>query len=141
MDDATVKVVLADDSCSIRTAVRSFLEKSSNISVVGEASNGQEAIILLELLSPDILILDIQMPVMDGFETMEILKKNGSLIPIIILSGSDDIDTVVECLNYGAHSFVLKDDAPFYILIALYKAYRGEKWNVSPGVAKYHVNA
>jgi YesN/AraC family two-component response regulator len=141
MDNEKVKVVLADDNCTIRTAIRRMLEKSSNISVVGEASNGQEAIILLDQLSPDILILDIQMPVMNGFETMEILQKNGSKTQIIVLSGYNDLSTVVECMNYGAHSFVLKDDAPSYILIALYKAYRGENRNVSPGVAMHHVFA
>ncbi len=121
-----IKVVIADDSLSIRKGVRNILEHTQGISVVGEASNGREAIVLVEKLSPDVLILDFFMPVMNGIAAMITLRKRGCQIPILILSASDDCLSVTESLNNGAQGYILKDEAPELLVSTIQHAVQGE---------------
>ncbi len=121
-----IKVVIADDSLSIRKGVRIMLEHTQGFSVIGEASDGQEAIELIEKLSPDVLILDIAMPVMDGITAMITLRQRGCQIPILILSASDDCLNVTESLNNGAQGYILKEEAPELLVGAIQHAAQGE---------------
>jgi DNA-binding NarL/FixJ family response regulator len=131
-----IKIVIADDNLMVLKGIRNLLERAPNMVVLGEAQNGKEAIHLIETLSPDILILDISMPVMDGLTAMRLLRQKGCEVPVIILSGNNDFDTVAESIKYGAHSYILKEDAPENILKAINKAFRGEVGNVSLGISK-----
>ncbi len=131
-----IKVVIADDSLSIRKGVRTMLERVPGFSIIGEACDGQEAIALIEKLSPDVLILDISMPVMDGITAMKILHQRASKIPILILSAHDDCNTITEILNNGAQGYILKDDAPEYLPGAIKLAAQGKNGLYSPMLQK-----
>ncbi len=131
-----IKVVIADDSLSIRKGVRLILEHTPGFSVVGEASDGQEAIDLIEKLFPDVLILDISMPVMDGITAMIALRQRGSKVPILILSAHDDWYSVLECLNNGAQGYILKEEAPEFLPGAIQLAAQGKYGLNSPKVQK-----
>ena len=83
------RVVIADDHPALRVGIRHILEKSDDIIVVGEACNGQEAIQLVEQLAPDVLLLDIQMPVMDGLQVLDALAQMHVHVLVLVLSASD----------------------------------------------------
>ncbi len=136
MKGEKTKIVIADDNAKLRSSIRKFLERSPNITVAGEASNGQEALALVERLKPDILVLDIHMPVLDGLAVMKMLRKRGCAAAMIVLSGVNDPFIVAEALTCGAHSYILKEDAPAHILGAIWSAVRGESGYISPQAAK-----
>ncbi len=131
-----IKIVIADDNAKLRTNIRNFLERSPNMIIVGEAGNGQEALSLMKKLQPDILILDIHMPILDGLATMRMLRRQGSNAAVIVLTGIDDPYIVAETITFGAHSYILKEDAPAHIISAVYRAFRGEDGYISPQAAK-----
>ncbi len=132
-----INVVIADDNLMLRNGLRKFLEKSPDIKVVGEAYNGQEAVELVWVLMPDVLILDLRMPVLDGLSALKLLRNDNNKIAVIILTMSEDPYYVYESIHCGAHSYILKEDAAALILSAVHRAFRGEKGSLSPRIARY----
>lgn len=103
-----IKIVLVEDHESVRKGYRQVLEEEPNIKVVGEASNGKEMFELLPSISPDIIILDIEMPQMNGNEALQKLTKHYPLIKTIILSGHYGNIYAFEFFNKGARSYLSK---------------------------------
>jgi two-component system, NarL family, response regulator DegU len=99
--------------------------------VVGEASNGAEAIDLVNELNPDVLILDMEMPVMDGVEVARRLQANKSPVRVLVLSAYDDRQYILEMLNMGASGYLIKDEAPEVIVDAVQGVAQGEKGWIS----------
>ncbi len=106
----SIKVAIADDHPIIRKGVRHLLEELPNVFVVGEAGDGKAALELVRQEAPDILILDIQMPVMDGVDVIQQLTRLGMNIVIVVLSGIDDSMFIKEILSMGACEYVIKGD-------------------------------
>lgn len=107
---AKISVAIADDHPGIRSGIRRMLEKTSNISVVAEASDGQEAIEVVQTYSPDVLILDIRMPVIDGIMVIDSLNQLHLHVLILVLSAIDDSIFKLETLSRGACRFLCKDE-------------------------------
>lgn len=105
-----ISVVIADDHPGIRSGIRRMLGKSSDISVVAEASDGQEAIEAVQTYSPDVLILDIRMPVIDGITVIDRLNQLNLHVLILVLSAIDDPIFKLETLSRGACRFLCKDE-------------------------------
>lgn len=126
-----IRVVIADDHAIMRVGIRNILSRSSDINVVGEASNGAEAITLVEELSPDVLVLDMEMPIMDGVEVARQLRQNNSPVRILVLSAYDDRQYILEMLNLGAAGYLIKDEAPEVIVEAVQSIANGEKGWIS----------
>ncbi len=104
-----IKILLVDDQQLIRQGIQYLLETENDLRVIGHASNGKEAIRIAEELKPDVVLMDIRMPEMDGVQaTAEILKKNSG-IGIIILTTFDDDEYIFEGLKAGARGYFLKD--------------------------------
>lgn len=104
-----IKILLVDDQQLIRQGIQYLLETENDLRVIGHASNGKEAIRIAEELKPDVILMDIRMPEMDGVQaTAEILKKNSG-IGIIILTTFDDDEYIFEGLKAGARGYFLKD--------------------------------
>lgn len=101
------KILIVDDSPQTRKSLRNILEKH-NYDVVGEAGSGIEAIKQYNLLSPDIIMLDIIMPQLGGIETLRMLHSINKEIKIIMVSALDSMDRVKECLKAGANYYILK---------------------------------
>ncbi len=76
----------------------------------------------MDRLKPDILILDMNMPILDGLATMKMLRQQGNRVAVIVLSGLSDTYIVAETIAYGAHSYILKEDAPTQIVNAIYNS-------------------
>ncbi|WP_395575056.1 response regulator [Streptomyces sp. BK79] len=104
-----IRVLLADDQPMIRTGFRLILEAEGDIEVVAEASDGQEAVTETERLSPDVVLMDIRMPNMDGVEATELIVRNNPSSRVIILTTFDLDAHVVDALRSGASGFLVKD--------------------------------
>jgi two-component system chemotaxis response regulator CheB len=105
-----VKVLIIDDSVFMRTIIRDMLTKDSSIEIVGTASNGVEALDKIKTLSPDLITLDIEMPVMDGIEVLKELQKSAKKPKILMLSTltTKDADLTTQAIRLGADDFMLK---------------------------------
>ena len=104
-----IRVVLVDDQTLVRQGIRGLLELVSDIKVVGEASDGAEALERVPEIKPDVLLLDIRMPRMSGIEVLDALSKAGALPPTLVLTTFDDGDAAIAAIKAGAKGLMLKD--------------------------------
>lgn len=119
-------VVLADDQELVRTGFRLILDLEPGIEVVGEASNGEEAVRLVARTHPDVVLMDIRMPVLDGIEATRRLSAAGSASRILVLTTFDADEYVYEALRAGASAFLLKDAPREQLIAAVHAVARGE---------------
>lgn len=129
-----LKILLADDHTLVRAGIRSLLEKMPGVEVVGEACDGREALALLEALQPDILLIDIAMPGLNGLETAAHVADEFPRIKLIILSMHANEEYVVQALRAGALGYLLKDSATIELALAIEAVARGETY-LSPPVS------
>jgi DNA-binding NarL/FixJ family response regulator len=122
-----IKVILADDHTMVLKGLRFFLSTQSDIDIIGEAHNGKEAVELAGTLSPDVILMDVQMPDMDGVEATIAIKEKYPEIKIIILTSFVDQDTVLPALKAGANGYQLKDIEPEELADTIRAVHRGEK--------------
>jgi DNA-binding NarL/FixJ family response regulator len=108
----TITVLLADDQAMVRTGFRLILESEPDIKVVGEAGNGEHAVELARRLRPDVVLMDIQMPRMDGLEATRLLAHENGASRIVILTTFEQDDYVFQALRAGASGFLLKNAPP-----------------------------
>lgn len=106
------RIMIADDHPHAREAITTMLEDDENFTVVGQATNGQEAVHLCDELLPDIVLIDIEMPVLNGLEATKLIKRKYPLIKVIILSVSDDVGDLFTAIQYGAQGYLLKNMDP-----------------------------
>ncbi|WP_328324328.1 response regulator transcription factor [Kribbella sp. NBC_00382] len=107
-----IRVLLADDQALLRLGFRAFLSQEPDLEVVGEAGNGQEALSLTRRLAPDVVLMDIRMPVLDGIEATRRIVASGSPARILVLTTFDLDDYVYAALRAGASGFLIKDALP-----------------------------
>jgi DNA-binding NarL/FixJ family response regulator len=122
-----VRVVLADDHPVMRLGIRNLLNRSPKIQVLGEAGSGFEALRLVDELRPDVLLLDMEMPGMDGVEVARHLKSSKSPVNILVLSAYDDKQYILAVLEQGAAGYLTKDEAPDTIIEAVLSVAHGER--------------
>lgn len=119
-------ILLIDDHPMLRTGVKQLISMAPDISVVGEASNGEQGIELAESLDPDLILLDLNMPGMNGLETLDKLREKSLSGRIVVFSVSNHEEDVVTALKRGADGYLLKDMEPEDLLKALHQAAAGE---------------
>lgn len=108
-----IRAVLVDDQVLFLESLKRVLrEDAPDIDIVGVAYNGKEAIEVIADTNPDVVVMDIRMPIMDGVEAVRILRERFPTVRILVLTTFDDDDYVYDALNYGAHGYLLKDIAP-----------------------------
>ena len=130
-----MKILLADDHNVLRKGLRRILEEQSDLEVVGEASDGRQAVSLAQSLKPDVVVMDIAMPLMNGLEaTRQILQKDGGP-NVLILSMYSDENYVVQVLQAGARGYLLKDSAEEDLITAVRAVAKGQPF-FSPKIAK-----
>lgn len=104
-----IRILLVDDQTLLRRGLAGLLNRNADMQVVGEAENGEEALRLVESLDPDVILMDVRMPVMDGVATTRELVKRGARAGVIILTTFDDDQYIYEGLAAGARGYLLKD--------------------------------
>ena len=109
MSSAPIRVLLVDDQTLVRQGVRSLLALADGIEVVAEASDGKQAVEVIPQLNPDVVLMDMRMPVMSGLEALQALARLGQLPPTIILTTFDDDQWVLAGIKAGAKGYLLKD--------------------------------
>jgi DNA-binding NarL/FixJ family response regulator len=133
----TVRVVLADDQALLRKGFRMILEAEDGIEIVGEASDGSDAVRLVELYAPDVVLMDVRMPVLDGIEATRAITTSaaGSETRVLILTTFDLDEYAFSALRAGASGFLLKDVPPAELVGAIRTVARGDAV-VSPRVTR-----
>jgi DNA-binding NarL/FixJ family response regulator len=128
-------VIIADDQHLFAESLKFVLrgESAGRIDVLGIAENGQDAVEMVEVREPDIVLMDIRMPVMDGVEATEIIHKNNPSVKTIILTTFDDDELAVSALSCGATGYVLKDVDPQDLIQCIEAVYKGAYY-ISPSV-------
>lgn len=126
MSNSTVEVLIVDDHPLLREGLSTLFELEGGISVVGQASNGPEALRLSEELQPDVMLLDINMPGMNGIEVAKISRERHPEIGILVLTIHDDESYVNEMIRNGAKGYLLKDAEPRQVVQAIKQVAKGE---------------
>ena len=135
--DDEISIVVADDQALVRAGLSGILESQPGITVCGEAADGGEAIDLVRRLDPDVVLMDIQMPGVDGLEaTRRLLRDPGADRPAVLMLTTFDLDAYVyDALRAGASGFLLKDTPPEDLVAAVRVVARGDAL-IAPGVTK-----
>ena len=123
-----IRVVLTDDHVFVRDGIKSLLESEANISVIGEATDGLEALKVIERLQPDMIILDIRMPNMTGIEVVEKLRSQNNPVKIIMLSMHESEEYVLKSIRAGADGYLLKGSSKEEFLKAVHTVAEGGKY-------------
>ncbi len=123
-----VRIVIADDHPIFRDGLRRLLEAEADLKVLGEASDGAEAVRLARQLKPDILLLDLAMPKHPGLEALRDLSASPTPVRVILLTAAAEKSQIVEALQLGARGVVLKDSATQLLLKAIHTVMSGEYW-------------
>ncbi len=121
-----MRVLITDDHLVVREGLHLILETADDIEVVGEAADGIECLRLVPELKPDLILMDLQMPHMDGITAIEHLRQEHPEIAIVILTTYNEDDLMIRGLRAGARGFLLKDSSRENLLDAIYAAVRGE---------------
>lgn len=109
MTDAKIRLLLVDDQIIIRQGLKSLLEAKSDLEVVGEAENGEQAISQVAALQPDVVLMDVRMPVMDGVAATQLICRQFSKTKVLVLTTFDNDDDVSQAMRMGARGYLLKD--------------------------------
>lgn len=134
------KILLADDHALIRQGLKALLEKQQGFQVVGEAADGQETLRSVEKTQPDIAIVDISMPILNGVEAARELKKSSPKTRVILLTQHDEDQYVTESLRAGVRGYVLKSQAASDLVHAIQEVCRGSVY-LSPNISRAVVDA
>jgi len=131
MDNANAKViqiVIADDHAVLRESLAPLLETQNDMKVTGKAANGTDALQLVQNQHPDVLLLDLFMPMASGFDVLRVLDREGSRVASVVLTGSDSQMDYLQVVRLGARGLVLKADDPKKLFEAIRAVATGELW-------------
>ncbi len=134
-----ISVVIADDHHVVREGIALILQQEGDIKVIGQASNGEEAVAMIMQLNPDITILDISMPKLNGIQTAQKLIRDGFKGKILMLTQYDKEEYVREAIQTGASGYLLKDSIKDDVIAAIRKIMSGETF-FSPSISKLLVD-
>lgn len=129
-----IKVLLVDDQEILTQGLKMLLGTQEDIEVIGQCANGQLAVAVAREAKPDVVLMDIQMPVMNGIEALKIMKATEANMKVIMLTTFHDDDYISDALHNGAAGYLLKDTKPMEIAEAIRTVYRGDAL-ISPQVA------
>jgi NarL family two-component system response regulator LiaR len=129
-----IRVLIVDDHPVVREGLRTFLELQDGIEVVGLANDGREAIAAVAHLQPDVVLMDLVMPELDGVAAMQELRRSGSAARVIVLTSFAEDDRVLPAIRAGAAGYLLKNVAPAELARAVRAAHAGEAL-IDPSVA------
>jgi DNA-binding NarL/FixJ family response regulator len=130
-----ISVLLVEDQCLVRSGLRALLDREADISIVGEATDGEEAIRMVGELHPDLVLMDIKLPKVDGIEATRQIKDGNGEVEVLILSAYEDDESVFQAIQAGASGYILKDITPANLVRAI-RAVRSGMSTVHPGITR-----
>ena len=136
-----IRLLIADDHALVRSGLRSMLQREPSIKIVGEARNGREAVELCRSLGPDLVLMDMRMPEMDGLEATRTIKHESPGIEVLMVTMHENRDYMLEAVKAGAAGYVLKDAPREELISAVQRALDDEHPNlqaVPPGYEAPH---
>ncbi len=123
-----IRVMLVDDHALFREGMRALLQSSSDIEIVGEATNGKEAIEKVSQLSPEVVLMDIAMPVMGGVEATRRIRKDNPEIGVLVLTQYEDSEYILSMLKAGAKGYIAKTATAAELVAAIRAVHKGESF-------------
>ncbi|AAK81359.1 NarL family two-component system response regulator YdfI [Clostridium acetobutylicum] len=133
------RILVVDDHFVVREGLKLIFELEDEYEVVGEAENGEQALLLIDELKPDVILMDLSMPKMSGLDVLKALKEKENSIPIIILTTYNEDNLIKEGLSLGAKGYLLKDTTREELIRTVESAFRGELL-LQPEVSKVLFN-
>ena len=130
-----VKVLIVDDSKLTIVGLKTTLKQFDDIDIIGEANDGQIAIEMVKKIKPDVILMDIGMPILDGIQATKEIKKLGTATKIIMLTSHETEQDVLDALSAGANSYCMKDVEPEILVAVVKSTYEGASW-LDPRIAK-----
>jgi DNA-binding NarL/FixJ family response regulator len=131
----TIRILIVDDHTLLRDGISALLDLVPDMEVVGEAGNGKEALECVRELRPDVVLMDIEMPIMDGLEASRKIHDRYPAVKVLILSQYDDAEHVLEAVGAGVKGFVTKTAASAELAASIRSVYRGDSY-LSPQAAR-----
>lgn len=122
------RIIIADDHSMIREGLKGLLELDGEVEVIGEASNGIECLKLLKSIVPQVLLLDINMPEMNGLQVLEKIKKDNINVKVIILTVHNEIEYLLKAVDIGIHGYLLKESEASELKKAIFAVVNGETY-------------
>lgn len=138
-----IKVILADDHVMLREGIKQLLEFDHSIEVVAEANDGIECLKKIDSVAADVLLLDINMPKMNGLEVLKEIKKNKRRIKVLILTVHEEVEYLVKAIDMGVEGYILKDSGSMELKKAIFSILKGESYiqpNLIPALNNYLIH-
>ena len=123
-----INVLLVDDHSMVREGLKQLLELDGDIKVIGEAGNGEKCLELIGSLKPDVVLLDINMPQMNGLEVLEKLRESGNKQKVLILTIHNEVEYLMRAVEIGVSGYLLKDSESIVLREAIYAVYNGDNF-------------
>jgi two-component system, NarL family, nitrate/nitrite response regulator NarL len=133
-ETAPIRIVLADDTALFRTAIAELVDGQDGLEVVGEAENGLEAVEKARALKPDVVVMDVEMPVMDGVQATRLIREQMPGVKVVMLTVSEADDHLFDAIRFGAQGYLLKNLRPAELYELIRKVMRNEP-PLSPAIA------
>lgn len=130
-----IKLIMVEDHKLLRVGLKAIFDEYPTLEVIGEAEDGQTAVDLAKELNPDVVLMDIGLPVMDGIEATRRIKENNPDIKVIILTSHSDENEVMQSLTAGASAYCMKDIKTEYLIMVIQSVNEGAIW-LDPAIAK-----
>jgi two-component system response regulator DegU len=128
MKEEAIKILIVDDHDLIREGLKRIISYEKDMRIVGEADNGEKGLEMIKLYNPDVLLLDVNMPLMDGIKVLQKIRSEAIDIKVIMLTIENQRQTIHEAINNGIDGYVLKESAGAEIIDAIKTVLRGEKY-------------
>lgn len=128
MIDSNIKVLIADDHDLIRQGLKTILNYETDISVIGEASNGKEALYMIDTHKPDVLLIDINMPLMSGLEVLKVIKDQKLSVKVLLLTVESDKKTILDAIEIGADGYILKGSSTQELIDGIRRVFNDENY-------------
>jgi two-component system, NarL family, response regulator LiaR len=135
-----IRVLVVDDHPMLRKGVRGYLERDPMMNVVGDVGNGVDALDAIEKQKPDVVLMDLVMPGVDGFELIRNMRQRYPEVRVLVFTGHEDDEKVIQAIQAGANGYLLKDASPEDLLSAVERAFKGEPV-LEPRIAKKALDA